>query len=138
MFSCQSLTGGIVPHYRLEYCEGHGLRSDPEPYYFEAHSDDQAIEECKGILDIRKGEVTEESFHKAGGKALYCDNRQIFPNQGPPTELTDVYAELYRLRGWSTAEAWARAKSVAKTLGISPEAGLTFCLGVARTVASQL
>lgn len=68
--------------YRLEFHEGYQFRTEPEPRLIRAKNDGLAIIEAKRILEI-EGQISRRKFRLAGGKALFCMDRQVFPKLKP-------------------------------------------------------
>ena len=69
-----------MPEYTLEYQEGHGLRTEPNPDRFEADSDADALKRAIRMLKI-KGRLTHNSFLRTGAKeVINPDGNVIFPN----------------------------------------------------------
>ena len=70
-----------MPSYRLDWQEGHGLQTDPEPLCFNAVDDQAAIKraaEASGA-QLKEGKLTAQAFSRAGGEALYEGTRKVFP-----------------------------------------------------------
>jgi len=72
-----------APRYRLEFQEGYGHRSDPEPARFDAPHRPRAFAHMRKILKI-KGPLRVEKFFEAGGKVFFKDGVQIFPRKQSP------------------------------------------------------
>lgn len=66
--------------YRLEY------QGELEPRSFHARNDEDALVIARDILNIRA--KAKKNFLKAGGKALFCGERRVFP----PTSKEDADA----------------------------------------------
>lgn len=67
----------FIPHYRLEFVEGHGLCSQPDPYTFRADTEEEALVKAARALDV--GKLTARAFRQAGGKRLMFMGVQVFP-----------------------------------------------------------
>lgn len=75
--------------YYVQFQEGHGLRTDPDPLRFSLMlpNDREAVETAKLLLDI-EGEMTPEAFFAKGAKAIINPERkQIFPLPVPRFEI---------------------------------------------------
>ena len=64
--------------YTLEFQEGYGFRSDPDPVQFEALNKRDAIRYAGDLLGIER-RVTEKMFHEHGGKRILYGDQKIFP-----------------------------------------------------------
>ena len=64
--------------YCLEFSEGHQFRTEPEPFYFQAESDEAALAIIVQTLEIPLP-FTATKFYRHGGSVLYEGKRQVFP-----------------------------------------------------------
>ena len=64
--------------YKLEFVEGHGLRTETDYCYFSASSRASALRQVARTLEI-KLPLTVKAFHAAGAKVLTRGDKQIFP-----------------------------------------------------------
>ncbi|MBX4211100.1 hypothetical protein KW783_03990 [Candidatus Parcubacteria bacterium] len=71
-----------MPEYTLEFCEGHGLRSEPEPVQFTADNDDDAIAKVAKSLG-HEPPIALDKFQAADYKSLWSgiSHKQIFPER---------------------------------------------------------
>ena len=66
--------------YRIEYQEGHGLRTDPDAQPFRARNDQFAKVKAASLLGI-KGRLTKKKFHEMGALAIYRGDHRVFPRR---------------------------------------------------------
>ena len=73
-----------------------GLPIRPD-YHFQALDKLTAISIAKRRLGLRGAEVQRlDSFHKAGGKAIYFNGEQVFPSTTPAAEMQREREEAKR------------------------------------------
>lgn len=108
--------------YRLEWEEGHGLKTDPDSLPINAPHDDVAYERLASAMGItlEQGRPTEEDFKKAGRKAFYRGLRQIFPPAPEHSHRRIIYHGLgdgFKAYIEGMPGCWAAGSSIYEAIG---------------------